>query len=116
MRLGWQLLLPLAVLNALITAVVVALDLPWWVNGIAGLAIIVIMLVVIRSRGVAEGVRFEENPQKKGEFVLPSSVRLAKFEPSAAPAATEENGQQQQSQQDSKGRTGIVLRGVHNVF
>src|SRR5438876_171532 len=38
MRLGWQLLLPLAVLNVVISATVVALGLPWWVHGIIGLA------------------------------------------------------------------------------
>src|SRR2546428_9179928 len=37
MRLGWQLLLPLAVLNVVITAIVVAFGLPWWINGLAGL-------------------------------------------------------------------------------
>src|SRR6266581_1342256 len=42
MRLGWQLLLPLAVLNVVITATVVALGLPWWVCGLAGLAVIVV--------------------------------------------------------------------------
>src|SRR6266853_3780224 len=50
MRLGWQLLLPLAVLNVVITATVVALGLPWWVNGILGLAIIVAMLLIVRRR------------------------------------------------------------------
>src|SRR5438874_7412403 len=50
MRLGWQLLLPLAVLNVIISATVVALGLPWWVNGIIGLAIIVAMLLIVRRR------------------------------------------------------------------
>src|SRR3989442_858169 len=50
MRLGWQLLLPLAVLNVVITATVVALGLPWWVNGIIGLAIIVAILLIVRRR------------------------------------------------------------------
>src|SRR5487761_88807 len=38
MRFGWQVMLPLAVLNALVTAAVVAFGLPWWVSGLAGLA------------------------------------------------------------------------------
>src|SRR5438270_13059516 len=50
MRLGWQLLLPLAVLNVIISATVVALGLPWWVKGIIGLAIIAVVLFLVRGR------------------------------------------------------------------
>src|SRR5438552_12674219 len=50
MRLGWQLLLPLAVLNVVITAIVVALGWPWWINGLAGLAVVVAVLLFVRSR------------------------------------------------------------------
>jgi NADH-quinone oxidoreductase subunit H len=90
MHLGWQLLLPLAVLNVVITAICVALDIPWWVNGLIGLAIIVVALVLIRRQGVTSGSRFEET---KGGTVLPSSVRLAKFEPVAVPeVVSEETG------------------------
>src|SRR5216110_403692 len=53
MRLGWQVLLPLAVLNVVITATVVALDWPWWVSGIAGLLIILAVLFYER-RKIAE--------------------------------------------------------------
>jgi NADH-quinone oxidoreductase subunit H len=75
MRLGWTLLLPLAVLNVIITATVVALGWPWWVNGLAGLAIIAVVLlyerrVIARSQTVI--------PTEK--MALPTSVRLAKFE------------------------------------
>src|SRR2546422_2045813 len=35
MRLGWETLLPLAILNVIITAVCVSFGLPWWVNGLA---------------------------------------------------------------------------------
>src|SRR5437660_3256157 len=75
MRLGWQLLLPLAVLNVVITAIVVALGWPWWVSGIIGLAIVVALLLIIRRR-----------TQEVQQIVvstsgLPASVRLAKFEP-----------------------------------
>jgi len=79
MRLGWQLLLPLAVLNVVITATCVALNLPWWVCGLAGLAVIVVLLIAIRRKGVVEGTRFEEKRAKDAQ-VLPSSVRLVKFE------------------------------------
>jgi NADH-quinone oxidoreductase subunit H len=75
MRLGWTTLLPLAVLNVVITATVVALGLPWWVNGLAGLIIIVVVLLYERRRNVlAQTVIPEE------KIALPSSVRLAKFE------------------------------------
>ena len=75
MRLGWTLLLPLAVLNVIITATVVALGWPWWINGLAGLGIIVAVLLYERSRSV-QGQ--EVIPEEKK--ALPSSIRLAKFE------------------------------------
>jgi NADH-quinone oxidoreductase subunit H len=90
MHLGWQLLLPLAVLNVVITAICVALGIPWWVNGLIGLAIIVVALLLIRRQGVASSTRFEET---RDNTVLPSSVRLAKFEPVAVPEqVSEETG------------------------
>jgi NADH-quinone oxidoreductase subunit H len=79
MRLGWQLLLPLAVLNVVITATCVALNWPWWVSGLAGLVVIVVLLVAVRRKSFTEGTRFEEK-RGKGDLVLPSSVRLVKFE------------------------------------
>ena len=82
MRLGWQLLLPLAVLNVIISATVVALGLPWWVNGIIGLAIIAAVLLLVRRRTHEEQV-----PVSAQGKLLPSSVRLAKFEPVAASEA-----------------------------
>jgi NADH-quinone oxidoreductase subunit H len=75
MRLGWTLLLPLAVLNVIITATVVALGWPWWINGLAGLVIIVAVLLYERSRSVRGQ---EVIPEEKK--ALPSSIRLAKFE------------------------------------
>jgi NADH-quinone oxidoreductase subunit H len=78
MRLGWQLLLPLAVLNVVITATVIAFGLPWWINGIAGLAILaaVLLLVRNRTREIQTGVTTQA-----GAIPMPASVRLAKFEP-----------------------------------
>ena len=81
MRLGWQLLLPLAVLNVVITATVVALDWPWWVSGIAGLLIILAVLFYERRKIAAqqkEVIVVEQKGEKK--VMIPSSVRLAKFE------------------------------------
>src|SRR5436305_2444092 len=81
MRLGWQLLLPLAVLNVVLTATVVALDWPWWVSGIAGLLIILAVLFYER-RKIAEQQKEVIVVEQKGEkkVMIPSSVRLAKFE------------------------------------
>src|SRR5213082_1454624 len=66
MRLGWQLLLPLAVLNVVITATVVALDWPWWVSGIAGLLIILAVLFYER-RKIAEQQKEVIVVEQKGE-------------------------------------------------
>jgi NADH-quinone oxidoreductase subunit H len=74
MRLGWQVLLPLAVLNVIITAICVTFGLPWWVNGLAGLAVIVIALIAIRARTR----RVEEAVSPQG-VLLPASVRLVSF-------------------------------------
>ncbi len=92
MRLGWQMLLPLAVLNALLTAVVVAFDLPWVVSLVAGVVIIVIALLLIRRQSIVDGTRFEEKPSR-GEVLMPATVKLVKFEAPVVPAAaSEENG------------------------
>lgn len=74
MRLGWQVLLPLAVLNVIITAICVTLGLPWWINGLAGLVVIIIALLVIRARTR----RVEEAVSPQGS-TLPASVRLVSF-------------------------------------
>ncbi|TMC97803.1 MAG: NADH-quinone oxidoreductase subunit NuoH [Chloroflexi bacterium] len=78
MRLGWQLLLPLAVLNVVITAIVVALGWPWWINGLAGLAVVVAVLLFVRSRTreIQAGISKQE-----GAIPMPATVRLARFEP-----------------------------------
>src|SRR6266705_6411877 len=75
MRLGWTLLLPLVVLNVVITATVVAFGWPWWINGLAGLAVIVAILLYERRRNILAQTML---PDEK--MALPSSVRLAKFE------------------------------------
>ena len=77
MRLGWQLLLPLAVLNVVITATVVAFGLPWWINGLLGLAIIVAILLLVRNR--TREVQTGQRTPAPGA-IMPASVRLAKFE------------------------------------
>jgi NADH-quinone oxidoreductase subunit H len=82
MRLGWQLLLPLAVLNAVITATVVALGWPWWVSGLAGLVVVVAVLLYERSKNISvqQAVPAIGEDGTAKEVMMPSSVRLAKFE------------------------------------
>jgi NADH-quinone oxidoreductase subunit H len=75
MRLGWTLLLPLAVLNIVITATVVALGWPWWVNGVAGLVVIAAVLLYERRQIVRSQTEIAA-----GKKAFPVSVRLAKFE------------------------------------
>src|SRR5579859_4512975 len=81
MRFGWQLLLPLAVVNAVIAATVVALNWPWWVSGLAGLAIIIAVLFYERGK-IGEGQKEIEVKESEGAkaVMIPASVRLAKFE------------------------------------
>jgi hypothetical protein len=74
MRFGWQTLLPLAALNALATAVVVALGWSWWVSGLFGLAIIVIGGAIYYTRQR----RGRPSPSRASTVgaKLPASVRL----------------------------------------
>src|SRR5256712_4772148 len=79
MRLGWQLLLPLAVLNVVITATVVALDWPWWVSGIAGLLVILAVLFYERLKIAEQQTELSAAVEETGakQVMMPSSVRLA---------------------------------------
>ena len=77
MRFGWQVLLPLAVLNAVATAVVVALGLDWWVSGLFGLLVLLVVGGVyytrLRQRRVLPTRAIE------ARLMLPGSVRLVHF-------------------------------------
>lgn len=95
MSFGWQTLLPLSILNIVVTAIAVALHLSWVFSGLIGLIVIVVMLFVIRRQSYQDGTRF--NQSEKGISMMPTSVRLASFEPTAVSAATET----QQDVQDS---------------
>ncbi len=91
MTLGWQILLPLAVLNVVVTAIVVAFHLPWWINGIVGLAVVVGLLFYMQRYSITEGTRFtgattgKQSGQGATKAILPTSVRLAKFEKISEP-------------------------------
>ncbi len=86
MRFGWQTLLPLAALNALATAVVVALGWPWWVSGLFGLAIILIGGVIYYTR--IRRSRLTPARISSVSSELPASVRLVsgRFAPTTSDA------------------------------
>ena len=76
MRFGWQVLLPLAVLNLLVTATAIVLDWPWWSTGIFGLAVLVIVGSIFALR-----VKTREPQQVVDVGVtFPNSVRLIHME------------------------------------
>jgi len=82
MRLGWQVLLPLSVLNLLVTSVVIAFGLAWWVSGLFGLIVLVIAssIYYVRIRP-----RMRAHASKEHEALeMPSSVRLVRMSASGA--------------------------------
>lgn len=84
MRFGWQVLLPLAVVNALSAAVVVAFAWPWWVSGLSGLAILVLVTATYYVR-IHRG-QPRAKPGMAGS-ALPPSVRLVDVAPARTGAA-----------------------------
>ncbi|HZC04080.1 MAG TPA: NADH-quinone oxidoreductase subunit NuoH [Ktedonobacterales bacterium] len=88
MRFGWQVLLPLSVLNAIVTAAVVAFGVPWWVSGAIGVAILLIAAAVYYARA-----RRGQPKVKRGVgqvSTTPASVRLV----SGAAPTNDADGQQ----------------------
>ena len=84
MRLGWQTLLPLAVINVVITAVCVALGWAWYWNFLAD-AIVIGGVVIYELRATARASQKVEVVEegKVRTVALPTSVRLEKLEPVA---------------------------------
>jgi NADH-quinone oxidoreductase subunit H len=82
MQLGWQVLLPLSVLNLLVTAAVIAFGWPWWVSGVFGAVVLVTGAVVLLQR------RRAAQPATTKTTIagvpLPDSVRLMRVESTAA--------------------------------
>jgi NADH-quinone oxidoreductase subunit H len=85
MRLGWQALLPLSVINLLFTAAVVAFGWAWWVSGLFGLAALLVTGAVLYSR-LRRGQMLME-PAGEAGLAMPDSVRLLRVESSAPSAA-----------------------------
>jgi hypothetical protein len=79
-------LLPLSVLNALVTAVVIAFDRPWWVSGLAGLFILLLASAIYYLRLRARRRTTPTTPATADlDLVMPSSVRMATIDPSRPP-------------------------------
>ncbi|WIG61151.1 MAG: NADH-ubiquinone oxidoreductase chain H [Ktedonobacterales bacterium] len=87
MKVGWQALLPLSIINLVFTGLAVALGWPWWASGLFGLGVLLIVAVVLYNR-----LRLRQAMERQsGEAVplaLPSSVRLVRI----APATASESG------------------------
>jgi NADH-quinone oxidoreductase subunit H len=79
MRLGWQVLLPLSVLNLIVTAAVIAFGWPWWVSGLFGVVVLLLSGLVLYRR-LRAGLPSRTRAVEAG-LALPSSVRLVRFEP-----------------------------------
>ncbi len=75
MRLGWQVILPLSVLNLLVTAVAVVYGWPWWVTGVFGLAVLLIGGGIFVMR-----LRTNKPHVVDVGVALPPSVRLVSFD------------------------------------
>src|SRR5579885_2777950 len=90
MKIGWGVLLPLAVLNLLFTAVAAAFDWPWWSTGAFGLGVLILVAIVWTVRRGREQGERPEAALKQG--VLPPSVKLVHIAPTvAAGVASEES-------------------------
>ncbi len=90
MRLGWETLLPLAVLNIVITAICVTFGLYWWVNFLAD-AVVIAGVILYERRAIQRSSKTIEIAGAYGktrEISLPASVRLAKFEKVAVDTKT----------------------------
>ncbi len=77
MRLGWQVLLPLSVLNLLATGTVIALGWPWWISGAFGALVLVVSGAVYYFR-LRQTVPSTHRPEKRGGLQLPDSVHLVR--------------------------------------
>ncbi len=88
MRFGWQVLLPVAVLNLVVTAVAVVYDLPWYTTGIFG----VVVLVVAAATFAARQRRGSTGGVTEVGMAMPTSVHLVQIEASPAPPTPEAVG------------------------
>ncbi|HLW01557.1 MAG TPA: NADH-quinone oxidoreductase subunit NuoH [Ktedonobacterales bacterium] len=81
MKVGWRILLPLAVLNMLFTAVAVSLGWDWWTTGAFGLGVLIIIAGIWAVRRAREQ---GEQPRGATRFVMPPSVKLVQMKATVA--------------------------------
>jgi NADH-quinone oxidoreductase subunit H len=91
MRFGWQVLLPLAVLNLVVSAAAIAFDWPWWYSGIFGAAAIMIG-AWISFRRLRSGGR---TVRREAGMELPASVRLVHLDPQIDAASAQVKARRQ---------------------
>jgi NADH-quinone oxidoreductase subunit H len=75
MRFGWQVILPLAVLNLLVTATAIVYNWPLWIIGLFGLVVLLVASGLFVIRRARPGQIVEVG------VVLPASVHLVSVEP-----------------------------------
>jgi NADH-quinone oxidoreductase subunit H len=82
MRLGWTTLLPLAVLNVVITAFTVVFTWGWYANfGLDAVVIAAVLLYEARNVKLSARSVTVKREGQSTQVLIPNSVRLAKFEP-----------------------------------
>jgi NADH-quinone oxidoreductase subunit H len=83
MRFGWQVLLPLAVLNLVASAAAIAFNLPWQYTGGFSLIVILVAIAISIARIRRHGeVRMAT---RRSQIELPSTVRLVSLPPVLLP-------------------------------
>ncbi len=114
MKVGWRVLLPLAVLNMLFTAVAVALGWAWWATGAFGLGVLIIAAVIW---GVRRAREQGEKPKEAAErFVIPPSVKLVHIaaagaaHPAAQLEASAEEEAEEARSEDKESKAPVVKK------
>jgi NADH-quinone oxidoreductase subunit H len=103
MKVGWRVLLPLAALNMLFTAVAVSLGWAWWTTGAFGLGVLLIIAGVWAVRRAREQ---GEKPSGATRFVMPPSVKLVHLGAASTAASLEDGAEEAPA--DEKIKTPVV--------
>jgi NADH-quinone oxidoreductase subunit H len=100
MNVGWRVLLPLAVLNMLFTAIAVSLGWDWWATGAFGLGVLLVIAGIWAVRRARE--QGEKTSQGALGFVMPPSVKLVHIE---APGAAEPDESDEEAEATEASKT-----------